>query len=352
VKESPDRVPIDDALLAGFRYACRPDCGLCCYAEPRLGPSEASALLQILPSAPIVSDGRDEHLGSRPNGGACALLRENRCEGHAARPSVCREFPLTAHVGSRVQATVVLTCPGVDVGALREYRGPSDAARAEGFEGELAALRGRVDRSATRELLASQRRHRRIARVLAREGRWQADEEVRRTLAPRLPDLRAEEFPPEDPPRAEDGLERLPLVYDGRPGPLAFARALGGWELLELRPSGGIAKTLGVYPPPERPPRLTEDGRRTLAGYLRYWLERDQLFGAVHLAMLEGSGGTVAEWVDSELAAIAALTAARADVLARARAGTDGPLTDREIVAGIRALDLDLLDRPTWGGRL
>ena len=108
-------VPVDVSGLSGFSYACRPGCGLCCYAEPLVTPAEKPPLLRIVPSAEFVSRGRFEFLGSHSEGGACRLLEGNRCRAHAARPSPCREFPLTAHVGVRLQATVVLTCPGVDL---------------------------------------------------------------------------------------------------------------------------------------------------------------------------------------------------------------------------------------------
>jgi hypothetical protein len=345
-------IPFDVGLLGGFRYACRPDCGLCCYAEPHVPPSEKGAVVQLVPDAVFVERGGEELLSSRPDGGACRLLSQNRCRGHAARPSVCREFPLTAHVGSRVQASVVLTCPGVELSVLSGYDGPERAGPSVGFDTELRALLGRARAAPRTTFDTGERRRRRLARHLDSEGRWELEEDVRASLRHDLPRLGPGDFPVEDPPSAEDGLERLPLLFGGRPGPIALSAALGGWELLELAAGGGVAHSLGVLPPPDRPPALTDAATRLLSGYLRYWLERDQLFGAVHLAMLESTDGPVSEWIRAELARIAALTVSRGDVLARARRGPADRLTPEEIGEGIRATDQDLLDRGSWGVRL
>ncbi|MGP8078033.1 MAG: YkgJ family cysteine cluster protein [Thermoplasmata archaeon] len=351
--EDPGPPPsLDVSLLAGFSYACRPGCGLCCYAEPLLAPAERAALLRILPEAPVVARDRAEFIRSHPDGGACRLLEGNRCRAHAVRPSACREFPLTAHVGQRLQATVVLTCPGVDLEVLEGYRGPEGAAPPHGFDTELVALRGRVDPSVQPRLDASERRRRRIARALGAEGRWEEEDAVRRRLRDRLPMPSAEDYPAEGPPSEEDGVELLPLVFDGRAGPVAFASGLGGWELLELRPTGGFERSLGVVPPPSRPPPVAEEAARLLSGYLRYWLERDLLFGAVHLAMTEGREGSVTDWVAAELERIGALTLSRAHALAAGRRGDVGRLSKEDVRDGIRATDQDLLDRATWGSRL
>src|SRR5208282_3125915 len=69
VEEPP--VPVDVSGLSGFSYACRPGCGLCCYAEPLVTPAEKPPLLRIVPSVEFVSRGRFEFLGSHAEGGAC-----------------------------------------------------------------------------------------------------------------------------------------------------------------------------------------------------------------------------------------------------------------------------------------
>jgi Fe-S-cluster containining protein len=345
-------VPVDVATLSGFSYACRPDCGLCCYAEPIVAPAEKDGLLRIVPDAEFVTRGRYEFLRSHPDGGACRLLEANRCRGHPARPSPCREFPLTAHVGARVQVTVVLSCPGVDLSPLHDYAGPERAAPPRGFDAELAALRARVDGRVRRLLDTTARRERRIERVLTAEGRWLGDEEVRRRLRDRVPPPSADDFPVEGPPSRQEGLALLPIFSDRRVGPVALASHAGGWELLELYPTGGVRSSLGVVPPPDRPPALSEDAARTLAGYLRYWLERDVLFGAVHLAMVEDHEGSVLDRIAAELRRIGATAVSRAYVLAALRHGSVDRLSEDDVRQGLRATDQDLLDRGTWGTRL
>jgi hypothetical protein len=254
-------------------------------------------------------------------------------------------------VGTRLQATVVLTCPGVDLTALLALRDVRARSSPRGFDEELAALHGRLDPSTGRRLEASRRRRRRVVRTLESQGRWVEEEDVRTRLRGRIPLPEAEDFPADDPPAWEDGAELLPLVFDGRAGPVAFAQALGGWDLLELRPTGGVERSLGLVPPPSGSPSLTPEGRAALAGYLRYWLERDCLFGVVHLEMLEGEVGTVTESVESELRRTGALVLSRAYVLAGVHRGEVGPLSGPDVLGGIRAVDQDLLDRRTWGER-
>jgi len=203
-----------------------------------------------------------------------------------------------------------------------------------------------------RRLEASGRRRRKVVRALEDDGRWEEEEEVRRELRRALPLPTADDFPAPNPPSTDDGLELLPLFFDGRDAPVAMAQGLGGWELLELRPGGGIARSLGVVPPPDRPPTVNEDAMPLMAGYLRYWLERDALFGAVHLRMLEATDGSVTEWVGEELRAIGALVLSRAEVRAKVRRGVVDRLTPAELLDGIRATDQDLLDRTSWGDRL
>lgn len=352
MKISSDAPVIDTALLAGFRYACRPDCGLCCFAEPHLESSEKPALLQLRPQPDFVHRGREEYLASRPEGGACTLLQGSRCRGHAARPSVCREFPLTAHAGLRVQVTAVLTCPGVELTSLEGFPGTRGLSIDPGFADEVEAVRARAEAHARPLLAAGERRRRRIVRALEAEGRWIEEEEVREHLRSRIPVPTTADFPSEDPPSADEGVELLPLVWAGHPGPLAFASALGGWELMELREAGGSGRSLGVFPAPSRPPACSEAADRMLRGYLRYWLERDALFGSIHLLMLERPDGDVEEWIAAELRRIGALATSRAQVLAVARRGPVDRLAAADLEEGIRATDQDLLDRTTWGSRL
>lgn len=344
-----DRPTIDVALLAGFGFRCRPDCGLCCYASPRVSPLERTAILRVIPNATIVGSGPDRFLASRPDGGSCQFLSGHRCGIHEIRPAPCREFPITVHLGERLQATVVLSCPGLSLEPLRARRTEASAGGAIGLAAELASAERRVDEGVIGRIAAAQRRRRKIVRLLDQEDRWQPEVEVRRVLRDRLPWPRLDDFPVDDPPEAEDGRDRLPLFFDARPGPVALAKGLGGWELSELAPTGGMASSLGVLPPPDRPPSTDLPGSALLTGYLRYWLERDVLFGAVLLEMVEDQEGDVLSRVTDTLCAIGACVLARAEVRAKLTRASRDPLTALEVADGIRASDQDWLDRPTWG---
>jgi Fe-S-cluster containining protein len=348
----PEEGPtLDVALLRGFSFRCRDDCGLCCFAEPRVRATERARLLQIAPQTEWVERDGAEFLTARPDGGACQFLRARQCTVHDARPSPCREFPITVHVGTRLQSTAVLSCPGMDAEGLARWDAGKPA-EIRGLDAELAAVRGRVDATAARRMREAVRRRSRIARRLQREGRWVEDDVVRSRVGKRLPFPDADSLAREDLPSADDGLDLLPLFFGGHAGPLALASGVGGWQLLELRATGGIERTLAIVPPPERPPEMTADGRAALETYLRYWLARDLLLGHVHLAMLGANDGSVEDWVRSELRHIGGTALARADVLVRARRGEPRRLTEVDVLEGIRATDQDLLDRESWGDRL
>lgn len=341
---------LDLSLLDGFRYACRPDCGLCCFATPRVSRSEREALLRIAPAVELVGAEPDRFLAARSDGGACQFLRDRRCGVHAARPAPCREFPVDVHVGFRLQASLVLSCPGIDLGGLLSKR-PDPGCPPVGLDAEVAAVRERLSPTAARRVADASRRRRRIERALTDEDRWVGEDDVRAALISAIPLPGANDFPADDPPDAAEGLEMLPLFFDGRTGPVALGSTIGGWELLELRAEGGVARSLGVVPPPRRPVGMTAEARALLEAYLRYWLARDRLFGITLRAMAEAATGDVQEWVTAELGAIGALTLARAWVRARAAGRSDDPVSADDVGSGIRATDQDLLDRPTWGDR-
>jgi len=343
---------LDLSLLDGFSFACRPDCGLCCFSSPRLEGTDEERLRLMVPSLRVIAREGERCIASRPDGGACELLDHLRCRAHNARPAPCREFPLSIHIGTRIQATVVLSCPGLSVSPLLERKGGRSApSRFDGLETELASARDRLVPVAARLRVEATRRQRKIARELAAQGRWVDDEEVRRKLSHRPLSPGADEYFPDELPSAVEGLEPLPMYFDGRDGPVALAQGGGGWEALELMAEGG-SKPLGEAVPPEQPPDLTEDGRALLEGYLRYWLARDCFLAAVHLDMERVPEGTVVETALEELHAIGSDVLARGAVRAQLR-GDAGARLDREgVERGIRATDQDWLDRPTWGRRL
>ena len=336
-------------LLEGFGFSCIPGCGLCCFASPRLEGQDEARLRTVAPDARVVHEGAERRLAARPNGGACQFLSSLQCGVHAARPAPCREFPVSVHVGTRLQATVVLSCPGLRLDPLLVH-GPSRSPL-RGLEAELASVRERLAPSVARRLAESDRRRRRVRRALDDQGRWVDEEEVRRELANRRLIPGPEDFLPHDPPSAKDGLEFLPMYYDGRSGPVAMAEGLGGWEALELAPEGG-SRVLGMTVPPDRLPDLDAPAEELLSGYLRYWLARDGFLAAVHLEMLSAADGNVVDAALSDLRAIGSDVIARGAARAKLR-GRDGrSLTRDDVELGIRGTDQDWLDRPTWGSRL
>jgi Fe-S-cluster containining protein len=347
----PTTATLDVELLAGFRYACRPDCGLCCFTEPRLDAGDRVELLQIQPEVELVEGPDGSHLQARSDGGACQFLDRHRCGIHPQRPYPCREFPVTVHVGIRPQATVVLSCPGVAVEGLLE-RARGARAAPSGFDDELASVVARLTRTPAREVEQAARNRRKLVRDLDAAGRWRDEAEVRAALHGSLPLPGPEDFPAEDPPSADEGLEFLPLYFDGRAGPVAIATGLGGWELLELAEGGGVAARLGVIPPPAVPPALDDRATDLLRAYVDYHVERDAFLASVALEMAEDDEGDLLDWAAASLRLLGATVVARALVRAKSRRDVTGPLRLDDIAAGIRATDQDVLDRPTWGYRL
>jgi Fe-S-cluster containining protein len=342
---------LDVRLLAGFGFGCRPGCGLCCFTSPRLEGDDERRLRKGNPNARIVADHGVSHLAARPDGGACQFLRELRCAVHDSRPAPCREFPISVHVGTRLQATVVLSCPGLGLESLEKFDPAVSSTAPAGLDTELASVRDRLTAAAEHRRIESERRRRRVVRALRTEGRWQEDEEVRRTLHGRRLLPTEAEYSPDSPPRAQEGLELLPLYYDGRRAPVALAEGLGAWEALEIEPEGG-SRPLGLAVPPDRLPSLDAGAERMLGGYLRYWVERDGFLAAVQLEMLSRPSGTVLEAALEDLHGIASNVIARGAVRAKLR-GEDGVrLTREDVERGIRSTDQDWLDRPTWGSRL
>ena len=342
---------LDLALLAGFGFACRPDCGLCCFASPRLDRDDEARLRLVAPKVSVVLEGGERCVAARPEGGACQFLDHLRCGVHGARPAPCREFPVSVHIGTRLQATLILSCPGVRLERLAAFPSRGAAVPSPELDAELSSVRARLTPAAERRRVEAERRRRRIVRELKSQGRWIDEVEVRERLLelPLIPGSR--EYLPEEPPAAEEGLEHLPMYFDGRAGPVALAQALGGWEALELLPEGG-ARPIGVAVPPDGPPALERDAEALLGGYLRYWLARDGFLGAVHVGMLSTGEGSVLDATLADLHAIGSDVVARAAVRAKLRGEVGARLTRADVERGIRATDQDWLDRPTWGSRL
>ncbi len=255
---------------------------------------------------------------------------------------------MTVHVGERLQASLVLSCPGLDLGGFRrDERG----AEPEGLSDELAAVRARVGPETRRQLEQAVRRRRTLRRRLGAEGRWEEETEVRAALREAVPTPDRDDFPSVPPPPIEGPWEALPMYFDQRAAPVALAERGDGWVAVELSAAGG-GRSVGVAVPPDRPPELDVSARELLTHYLRYWLERDAFFGALHLEMLDQRPGRMREEAGRALREIGAATVTAAAVRAQLDRGVVGTLGLDDIVRGIRVVDLDWLDRPTWGGRL
>ena len=343
--------PVEVSLLRGLGFACRPECGLCCYANPAVTPGEKTRLLQIDPETPFIETGGDTaRLGGRPNGGACHFLRKNRCTVHASRPFPCAEFPVGVHVGLRPQATAILSCPGLDIGAITLWAdGRAPETPPLGLDQELLAVASEYARSpveawtvqACRDLDRVTRRVEKAGRTVDLEG---SRENLRR-VPPLLRDLRFASEPPD----STAPLEELPLTFEPEFGRVAFQSTPSGWRLIGLDESGGAARTLGVFSPPVDRPEIVGDADKLLRGYARYLIERDHpLWSILDFLCLHPEVDLERAWRDMVEAALATVVT-RASVLQQLKGESGTHLTGEEIRGGIRATDAEVMDRATLG---
>jgi hypothetical protein len=250
--------------------------------------------------------------------------------------------------------SVVLTCPGVDLSPLKRWEG---GARAGTVSPSLRSEVGYVNECVSEAGLAGQlrwaaQRRRNVERRLAREGCWQSEEEVRDALYDMLDALIPDELPEEVPPDSEDPLESLPMFYDPSRGRVAWRPHPGGVEFLSLRESGGIGRHLGVVAAPTRSPGLTGPARRLLRGYLTYLLERDATIGVAYDYLLNYELVLPEEAVADDLELIAGQVIRLAALRRSLTSDKRGDLSVQDVENGIRATDMDILDRSTAGLRL
>lgn len=346
---------VDLSLLRGFRFTCRPGCGLCCFATPAVNEPERRRLIQLRPGLALVRDGDWTGIALQGDGGACALLEDRRCALHAARPSPCRLFPLHVHFGHRAQATVALHCPGVGVPAawLEDPEAAPDVGP-EGLAAERAWLHERLPTAEVRRSRArAARDHARAVLASGPEADLDHERATRQRLSAAPPEPTDREFPLAVGPSEEDGLETLPIFHDERFGTLAIADADEELELLRLDPRGGVAERVGRFPRPLRPPRLDAPARRLLRSYLGLIAARDVWADGIrHAWLVDGRPGALAEAWATGLRADGALVLERAMLRARLRGRTGERLDLEELLEGIRAVDAELLDRPAIGAHL
>ncbi|MFG1530550.1 MAG: YkgJ family cysteine cluster protein [Thermoplasmata archaeon] len=341
---------LETRLIEGFDFTCRPGCGLCCFTTPRVDDREAAHLRQAVPSAPLIelADG-EVGIESRPYGGACQFLSGSRCGIRRLRPSPCRIFPITVHLGFRAQASVVLTCPGI---SLEPLAGPRPYPRG-GLESELEAARARLELEGAERL--ARYRAEFDARGASRGFPGPAEAEagaLRSRLHPWVDALDPQTVTTGEIPSVSEGLEQLPLAPSPTAGPFALGRQGPRWLLLELHAEGEPPEVRASARRPGRSLPLTADADRLWRRYLHYWVERDALFGIVEAAIAPADTLEFEQGLRAALEEIAGEVLDRGGFLAKSFGGTEGRLDVPAISQGIRATDMDLLDRPTTGERL
>ena len=342
---------LDDSLLSGFGFECRPECGLCCFAEPAVTSDEGTRLLERFPGLQLLPQAHGfDRIASRPRGGACALLRGLRCTAHDLRPFPCRTFPLTAHLGDRVQVAVVLSCPGVDLGSLGEATPIESSSGARGLEAELDAIRRELaSPDALDRIDRARRQWLRWAGALGADGPGLLGARGNGDVVRRVLRALHEFFPAPLPPSRAGGLDSLPLTYDDDHGRIGFAQDSGQVALLAFNEETGGGEVLGRYPPPEEHPSIAADGLGLLDGYLRYVANRDSFLGQALERVRLGDDRDLRSALYRDLGWVAAGVLTRATLLERLHGQAGATLDRAALEAGIRAMDAEVLDRPTVG---
>lgn len=344
----------DPRLVEGFSFTCRVDCALCCYTTPAVQDVELRAITSAGVHPQLVGVGpRRAVIASRPNGGACTLLQESACSIHPVRPGPCAMFPVTVHGGPvGWQASVVLSCPGLTLERLLDGRTPKPPLRSVGLVPELTVAQGRAMlpefRSAWEQ--AAKRRRRVLRSLGGSEAGWDP-EALRAALRGDRWPVDANDLPGELPPAIEEGAEYLPLVWLGSQHVVGIEGHALGFRLIDFQEQGPTGSPSEVFPMIRTLPAMTDEAQRLLDGYLAYWLERDVLFDQILLRVSESGEdpGPPRDQLRHELSFIGATVLARAVLCARARGDMGRVLNLSRIEDGIRATDMDLLDRPSLG---
>lgn len=343
------RATLDETLLSGFRFSCRPDCGLCCFTSPSVSAAERHELLHIAPDLSFFEPpegGPSEfwHLKARPEGGACQALTSLRCRVHEARPFPCRSFPVVVHEGLTWQATLVLSCPGLDVSNLPAWADPTPPSTAPvGLEREIRCVREEWERNRREGM--GERVHPRSAHQRRQAEAQELRSQALPQLLRRLPWPQDEDFPAEAPPGADSDLEELPLSFDETHGRLALREEEGGWTALTLREQGGVSEVLGTYPDPSEAPQVDEEAKNCVRGYLAYVARREHFWGLVDGTRARSSVDELVDEASSDLRTVGAMLLARSSVLAQLHGRGGARLSRHDVELGVRAVDADLLDR-------
>ena len=341
-------IGLETDLLDGLRFACRPDCGLCCYASPAVTGPERTALLQLTGEADW--HGPAAAIPARPNGGACQYLRSCRCSVHAARPFPCAEFPIAVHLGPRAQATAVLSCPGLDPAALRAPAAGRAPLPSAGLDSELAAVGRALEDLDPRSRARAERDWARALREVGASDPL-ARQERATVLGDSGPLFLGDPVEPWLPTEL-DGLDHLPLFFDARYGRVALASSGPRVELLALRESGGVERRLASFDPPQQWPDLEPPAEALLQGYRAYLLARDGFVGSAVSRALEDGPTSLVEVLREDLAEVLGTVMVRAVWRERLDGRAGSTLSATAVAAGIAATDADYLDRPTAGAWL
>jgi hypothetical protein len=244
----------------------------------------------------------------------------------------------------------VFTCPGVRIERLSDWEhGPPDDRPSDGFDSELAAVQAELAAVPARVVQDAERGWSRACRRIGMAPTLEALAELRDDLIGLPLEAADDALDLVELPRERDGLEHLPMFFDATHGRVALAGLEQGVELLAIAEEGGVSQHLASYARPRRLPRLEAGARQLLRGYLRHMVERDAFLGSGVFAAVEDPeipilGHLAADLLDLEVAVLT-----RGAWRAQLQGRDAGVLDVDQVADGIRATDMEFLDRPTAG---
>ena len=188
--------------------------------------------------------------------------------------------------------------------------------------------------------------------TLIRQGRWEEREPLQQALGSSPPLPGPADFPPRGLPGPDEPLENLPLFFEEGAGVLGLRQGESTYQVLHFNEGGGEENRSEEFSIHHRPPALDEGAQDRLNGYLRYLLQRDQLWFLAYRTLSQERARTLREVLRSLLRQAGAEVVIRAEVRARWKGRVDAALGASAVEEGIRAYDADWLDQRTFGTAL
>jgi Fe-S-cluster containining protein len=374
---------IDTTELEGLHFSCLDGCGLCCLCQPELIGNEGRVFLNdpdlkvgITGRTPFGSQTKNLSIKMKEGAGSCYFLRNRKCLIHDKRPYYCRIFPLSIHVGDRVQAVANRTCRGINKEAtgagckeflqmvLSEKRGP-DLAQELGRT--RAAFKAFYEAYLNDEQLKRDSIQNFSLRLLERSGFvpltqhaltcTSLEDEIPQDLAHLEQFLDACDSPDLNTPALEGARQmfesadpvKLPAWPDATLQWVVYRMTGQDMERCILGDDGGLKVVRRLPLSDIRLKPIEKSGEAVMAGYARELMRRDLTYGyACYLTDLDHADESFLKIYIGTLGTLFLDYWWRCSMISAFEGG--GTIDKKAATEGIIAYDMDYLDFPSLGG--